>query len=256
MKKLLLTMVTLSCPLIGMEEIKSNNRSAARNAVLMYCSEGFKAREDGVTKDIQSHRVDKDVRNLDRTSLNKYLANGYLTLDKNQDGEYSVKADGRLKGGNEVLGLLFYGATYLVLGGAQVVMTRKAAKAVGASKDSCKMSNPRTGTEHVITNNGDGSFTDHSRKLIVDCSGTPMIHQPVAGIITNLGVAQAMSRPGMAGVAAAGASAIEMLPQSTQNGIAETTFAVNVVSGGQALSWIDRAANAAYNFGKAIPGKL
>ncbi|MCX5922214.1 MAG: hypothetical protein NTX86_02710 [Candidatus Dependentiae bacterium] len=83
----------------------------AKRASLFHDGESFQVNEDGQYKEVPNYLVDKNIRNVDTARLSKILAHGYLTLNKNSEGEFSVKENGRLNGGGPITGAVLYWLT-------------------------------------------------------------------------------------------------------------------------------------------------
>jgi len=69
------------------------------NLDLYHSKKGFYVREDDKKHTIKKYYTDPVVRNMTKTELKSFLTAGYLSINQMNDGEYSLKANGRLVGG-------------------------------------------------------------------------------------------------------------------------------------------------------------
>lgn len=81
------------------------------NVELFHGKKGFYVRKDDTKHPIQKYHTDKMVRDLTKEQLQSFLAVGYVYLNQMSNGEYSLKADGRINGGGPLLGTAMYWVT-------------------------------------------------------------------------------------------------------------------------------------------------
>src|SRR5438445_12023297 len=72
---------------------------------------GFSACQDDKKYEIKKYFTDPIVRNVTKKQLKSFLQTGYLSINQMDDGEYSLKAKGRINGGGPVLGAIAYWVT-------------------------------------------------------------------------------------------------------------------------------------------------
>jgi hypothetical protein len=76
---------------------------------LYHGKKGFYIKQDSEKYRIKKYDTDSLLRDANKKQLKAFLKNGYLTVNKMSDGQFSLKANGRLEGGG-VLGAII-GAT-------------------------------------------------------------------------------------------------------------------------------------------------
>ncbi len=69
---------------------------------LYHSKKGFYVRQDDKKYAIKKYFTDPMLQNITKTQLKAFLANGYLTINQMEDGEYSLKAKGRMVGGGAI----------------------------------------------------------------------------------------------------------------------------------------------------------
>jgi hypothetical protein len=72
---------------------------------------GFSVYRDDKKHDIKKYHMDPVLRNINKKQLQGFLKNGYLSVNQMDDGEYSLKAKGRVNGGGPILGVAAYWIT-------------------------------------------------------------------------------------------------------------------------------------------------
>lgn len=86
---------------------------------LFHGKKGFSIIQDDVKHKIQPCFTDPLVRNINREKLEAFLQSGYLSINKMNDGEFSLKAKGRLLGAGPIgamIGCWVGKATVYVIG--------------------------------------------------------------------------------------------------------------------------------------------
>jgi hypothetical protein len=81
------------------------------NIDLYHGRKGFYVRQDDKKQTIKKYFTDPILRDITKTQLRAFLANGYLTLNQMDDGEFSLKAKGRMVGGGPLFGAAAYWIT-------------------------------------------------------------------------------------------------------------------------------------------------
>ncbi len=51
---------------------------------------------------VEDHATDKTLRSIKKQDLNRFLANGYITVNRDSTGEFNLKSNGRVKGGGVI----------------------------------------------------------------------------------------------------------------------------------------------------------
>jgi hypothetical protein len=69
------------------------------NFDLYHSKQGFYVRKDDQKYEIKKYFTDPIVRDITKTDLKAFLQSGYLSINQMSNGEYSIKANGRLIGG-------------------------------------------------------------------------------------------------------------------------------------------------------------
>jgi hypothetical protein len=78
---------------------------------LYHGKKGFHILKDDKKYKIQKYFTDPIVRDITKKQLNAFLKNGYFSLNQMNDGEFSLKAKGRINGGGPGLGVAAYWIT-------------------------------------------------------------------------------------------------------------------------------------------------
>lgn len=81
---------------------------------LYHGKKGFYVRQDDKKYVIKKYFTDPIARDLTKEQLKAFLKNGYFSLNQMNDGEFSLKAKGRVVGGGPTLGLVAYWTTKAV----------------------------------------------------------------------------------------------------------------------------------------------
>ena len=68
----------------------------------------FYVEDENKAKPVQNCFIDKELRGISSERLSGFLKNGYLSVNRMSDGEYSLRAQGRLNGGGPVWGFAAY----------------------------------------------------------------------------------------------------------------------------------------------------
>lgn len=99
--KLLLLLALLPIPLFSMEIQKQNLfvPVSIGKIRLFKTDEGFIVQEKGAMVPVESHRVDITLRTMNKKKLATFLHAGYLSVNKNNDNNYSIQSHGRMRGG-------------------------------------------------------------------------------------------------------------------------------------------------------------
>lgn len=78
---------------------------------LYHNDKGFSIYHDNKKHDVKKYHVDPMLRNINKKQLKGFLKHGYLFVNQMDDGEYSLKAKGRVNGGGPILGMAAYWIT-------------------------------------------------------------------------------------------------------------------------------------------------
>ena len=86
--------------------------SSKLGSVELYHGEkGFSVIHDDKKNCIQKCFIDPMIRNIKKEELKAFLIAGYLSLNQNNNGEFSLKANGRINGGGPNAGIIAYWVT-------------------------------------------------------------------------------------------------------------------------------------------------
>ena len=69
---------------------------------LYHGKNGFYVRQDDKKYEVKKYFTDPMVRDVSEKQLKNFLKNGYLSLNQMNDGEFSLKAKGRVNGGGVI----------------------------------------------------------------------------------------------------------------------------------------------------------
>ena len=100
---------------------------------LCHGKKGFSVLQNNKKHAIAKYFIDPLLRDITREQLGAFLQGGYLSINQMNDGEFSLKANGRIKGGGPAFGAFMYWATKsLCYGTAAAVITTTVAVTGGA----------------------------------------------------------------------------------------------------------------------------
>jgi hypothetical protein len=118
MKKALLMLSFMNVSLFSMElEVVKHTQNANKMRIdssstfipnqlgsldLYHGKKGFYIRQDDKKQSIKRYNMEPMLRDITKTQLKGFLANGYLSINKTEDGEYLLKAKQRLNGGGPI----------------------------------------------------------------------------------------------------------------------------------------------------------
>ena len=100
---------------------------------LYHGNKGFSIRQDDKKFQIQKYFTDPLLRDVTREQLATFLQAGYLTINRMNDGEFSLKAKGRINGGGPILGSFMYWLTKSVCYGTAIGATGTIVVATGGT---------------------------------------------------------------------------------------------------------------------------
>ena len=119
--------------LTPISEISIQKFGEAKKASLFHDGKGFKVGEAGEFKNVPNYLIDKNLRNVNSAQLSKMLGTGYLTLNKNSEGNFTIKHNGRLKGGGPLSGAIAYWVTKTLCYGTAVAAAGTVVVATGGT---------------------------------------------------------------------------------------------------------------------------
>jgi hypothetical protein len=90
---------------------------------LYHNDKGFSIYHDNNKHDVKKYHVDPMLRNINKKQLKGFLKNGYLSVNQMDDGEYSLKAKGRINGGGPIFGAFMYSVTKTICYSAALATT-------------------------------------------------------------------------------------------------------------------------------------
>jgi len=100
---------------------------------LYHGKKGFYVRQDDKKYTIKKYFTDPMVRNMSKTELKTFLTAGYLCINQMNDGEFSLKAKGRIVGGGPIFGGWMYWLTKSVCYGGLAVTAGAAVVGTGGA---------------------------------------------------------------------------------------------------------------------------
>jgi hypothetical protein len=100
---------------------------------LYHSKKGFYVRQDDKKQTIKKYFTDPMLRDITKPQLKAFLANGYLTINQMEDGEYSLRAKGRIVGGGPILGTVAYWVTKSLCYGTAVAAVGATVVATGGA---------------------------------------------------------------------------------------------------------------------------
>lgn len=90
------------------------------NIDLFHSEKGFYVIKEDKSHEVKKYFTDPLIRNMSKKQLRTFLDNGYLSVNEMNDGEYSLQAKGRIKGGGPILGTAAYWTTKVICYGVMV----------------------------------------------------------------------------------------------------------------------------------------
>lgn len=193
---------------------------------LSHGKKGFCVEQNNKKHVIQKYFTDPMVRNVTKDQLKRFLEVGYLSLSQMDNGEFSLKANGRINGGGPILGAAAYWVTKSLcyaVGVTATVVT--AGGAIAGAVALAPVAAP------VIV--GTGAVATGSVATVVAGAGTAIGTGAVITTTTGLVVATAATGGSVAGAAVAvgtAAAAISTTAGGAALGTAAVTTTAAVVS--------------------------
>ena len=78
---------------------------------LLHDEDGFHVSQNGIRHEVKKVWMDPVLRNITSSTLKKFLASGYIQINKMSNDEFTLNAKGRILGGGPILATIVYGAT-------------------------------------------------------------------------------------------------------------------------------------------------
>ena len=100
---------------------------------LCHDKKGFSVLQDNKKHAIAKYFIDPLLRDITREQLGAFLQGGYLSINQMNNGEFSLKANGRIKGGGPALGAFMYWVTKSVCYGTAVAAVGTIAVGTGGT---------------------------------------------------------------------------------------------------------------------------
>jgi hypothetical protein len=108
---------------------------------LLHEQNAFYVTQDGIRHTVKKLWMDPILRDMASNTLKKFLANGYIQVNKMSDNEFTLKAKGRLFGGGPIAGAIAYwvtksicyGGAVAAVGGVTVATGGVAGAAIGGA---------------------------------------------------------------------------------------------------------------------------
>jgi hypothetical protein len=194
---------------------------------LYHGEKGFHVLKDDKKYVIQKYFTDPIVRDITKEQLNAFLESGHLSLNQMNDGEYSLKAKGRVNGGGPLFGKFMYWTTktlcYAVLAAGVGAIAITGGTAV-AGKSSKRRSSDDVSNGEVI------------EAMVQTASGAVILNAGINEAVVTSGAGATM---GVAGVVASGLAKAGYAPvcaKVTTAALASGSSSGGIVAGIEALS--------------------
>ena len=168
---------------------------------LLHDKKGFSVIKDNQKHVIERYNTDKIVRNMTKEELLSFLAVGYVSLNQMDNGDYSLKANGRINGGGPILGTIAYWTTKVIcyaipvaaLGTAVVVTGGAAGAAVagGAAAAGTVVTTAAATTGTIATTVGAVTTTAAAGAIAGGAAGVAGAAVAGAGLATEAAVVTA-----------------------------------------------------------------
>lgn len=108
---------------------------AANPYAVIINDSGFSVQDEDGTHDVQRCFVDKQVRDMDHTTLDAFLKVGFLKARLGSDGEYSIQSSVRGEGGGPVLGFCAYWGVKGILYGIPALVGGLVGRRIGRGQE-------------------------------------------------------------------------------------------------------------------------
>ena len=222
---------------------------------LYHGKKGFSIHQDGKKHVIKKYFTDPLMRNITREQLGAFLQGGYLSINRMNDGEFSLQARGRLNGGGPAFGAFMYWVTKSLCYGtaaAAVGTTVVATGGVIAGAATAVAANAVTGS--VLLTAG----TSTVGTAIATTAGT-VVGTAAAGVTVASGagsVGVAIAGASAAGATVAGVTLVEAAALTTAAGVtaaAGTTTAASVGTAAACVIGIETLSVAVGTFFGMLP---
>lgn len=115
MRKLLLLVVVFASQLVGSQYVPDK----LGNARILLLKKGFVVKKDGKKHKIAEHNLDPLLRKMNSDQRMKYFTKGHVDLNQLSDGDYTLKANPKIKGGGilgATIGAFFGKAVVSIIG--------------------------------------------------------------------------------------------------------------------------------------------
>ena len=139
MKRLLVCALIISNAhgMIQLGQTSTLSPSKLGKVNVTHSNKQFKVVQNGKVHDVQNAWVDKPLRGIETAQLAKYLRHGYISVNQLDNGEFTLKANNRVNGGEPVMAATLYWITKVscwtaVSISAGAVVTSAVASAVGS----------------------------------------------------------------------------------------------------------------------------
>ena len=174
---------------------------------LYHSKKGFYVRQDDKKHTIKKYFTDPILRDITKTQLKGFLANGYLTINQMEDGEYSLKAKGRIVGGGPILGTIAYWVTKSLCYGTAVAAVGTLAVTTGGTAVAVVTG----GAVPLVTTAIGGTAVATTIGSTIGTTAGVIVGGAVTGATVGTGtavVAGAITTAGLAGTAATTTAAV------------------------------------------------
>lgn len=200
---------------------------------LYHGKKGFSVRQDDKKYQIKKYFTDPMLRDITKEQLYAFLQAGYLSINQMNDGEFSLKAKGRINGGGPIFGAFMYWVTKSVCYGTATVAVGTIAVGTGGAAVAIGTHVAAAGAGMAVAS------TIAAPAAIVTTAGVGVASASTVGIVAGTGAtltAAAMTGASAAGVTVAGVSVTTAATVTTAAGVTavSTTGAAAAVGTGAA----------------------
>jgi hypothetical protein len=223
-------------------------------AVELYLGKkGFSILQGDKKHKIQKCFTDPMLRNITRKQLDSFLETGYFSLNQMNGGEFSLKANGRIRGGGPLFGAFMYWATKSVCYGT-------AAVAVGTM--TVTTAGVGVGVATSLASAGTGiavASTIAAPAAIITTAGVGVASAATSTLVAGTGAtlaAAVITGASSSGAVIAGVTLVEAATLTTAAGItavAGTTTAASIGTGAACVIAIESLSTAVGTFFGMLP---
>ncbi len=200
---------------------------------LYHGKKGFFVRKDEQKHAIKKYFTDPIVRDITKKQLTAFLEAGYLSLNQMEDGEFSLKANGRINGGGPILGAAAYWVTKSLcyaIGFAAIAGAVVTGGKVGSNKSNRQ-------TARMVANGLGATSGILLGNMAVSTTATTIIYTTSGVVLGTAGAGAGIAgASGIAGAVVGGTAAAKTAGLVTAAAVTSTGSVAGTIAGIESVS--------------------